>query len=342
MAGQLLKKITAEDIEKFGVVSAPDTLTGTPRQNKEIFDRLIREMVAAAFNLMVDEVNVILGSEDTREEQESERVDTEAERVAAESLRDEAETLRKAAEEGRVAAELERVAAELARKAISAKIVEDAQAEADRAKWEADRAGQIVGGDFVTHLEHSRDLAEKAPLAIFGDADMLQELEPGGTLFLENGDGAEDYIVSLEDLLLEAQKAAAGEENTLADMVTVGLARSFNFRANERGDMFTQTGISTLVTKLTSLCQAALEDGAYVTDGLVMLTWKQAQSYLIDGVLLSATEAEEREFSWCYDRKGELEAIRQEMRAIRGLIGDLNTVLDAVNNNTAQEEGGAV
>lgn len=324
MAGQLLKKITAEDIERFGVVAAPDTLTGTPQENKAIFDRLIREMVAAAFNLMVDEVNILLGSEENRENQENERVDTEEDRVEAELLREDAEALRKAAEEGRGAAELERVAAELARKAISAQIIEDAQAEADRAKWEADRAGQIVGGDFVTHLEHSRDLAEKAPLAIFGEVEKIQDLEPGGILFLEDGEGAEAYAISLEGLLLEAQKAAEGKENTLAEMVTVQLAESFNLRSNERGDPYTQRDIETLAVKLTDLCREALAGGAYVTDGVVTLTWKQVQGYIIDGILANAGDAEKREFSWCYGRQGELEAIRQEQRTLRALVGELN------------------
>ena len=47
---ELIKKITAEDIAQYGVVAAPDKLEGDPGQNKAIFDRLVRELVANAVN----------------------------------------------------------------------------------------------------------------------------------------------------------------------------------------------------------------------------------------------------------------------------------------------------
>ena len=33
-------KITPEQIAEKGVIAAPDTLTGTPNENKSVFDRL--------------------------------------------------------------------------------------------------------------------------------------------------------------------------------------------------------------------------------------------------------------------------------------------------------------
>ena len=50
-------KIKSADISNFGVVNAPDKLTGTAQQNKMIFDRLIREAVTGLFNGLIDELS---------------------------------------------------------------------------------------------------------------------------------------------------------------------------------------------------------------------------------------------------------------------------------------------
>ena len=49
-------KITQGDIETKGVVAAPDVLTGDPKENKKLFDRLIREAVAVQFNALIDKL----------------------------------------------------------------------------------------------------------------------------------------------------------------------------------------------------------------------------------------------------------------------------------------------
>lgn len=49
-------KISAEEISEKGVVAAPDKLSGTARENKELFDRLIREMVAEKINGLIDQI----------------------------------------------------------------------------------------------------------------------------------------------------------------------------------------------------------------------------------------------------------------------------------------------
>ena len=43
-------KITAEQIEGIGVCAAPDKLTGTPDENKRVFDRLVKELVSVRYN----------------------------------------------------------------------------------------------------------------------------------------------------------------------------------------------------------------------------------------------------------------------------------------------------
>lgn len=47
-------KITAGDYGGHDVLSAPNRLTGTASENKSIFDRLIKELIAGRYNLLVD------------------------------------------------------------------------------------------------------------------------------------------------------------------------------------------------------------------------------------------------------------------------------------------------
>lgn len=50
-----IPRVTPETVAEYGVVSAPDILSGTPAQNKALFDRLVREKVAPALNALLDE-----------------------------------------------------------------------------------------------------------------------------------------------------------------------------------------------------------------------------------------------------------------------------------------------
>lgn len=47
-------KITEAQINQNGVISAPDILTGTADENKKVFDKLIRQIVATAVNNLID------------------------------------------------------------------------------------------------------------------------------------------------------------------------------------------------------------------------------------------------------------------------------------------------
>ncbi len=49
-------KITQGDIASKGVQAAPDVLSGSPAENKAIFDRLISEAVAVQFNALIDKL----------------------------------------------------------------------------------------------------------------------------------------------------------------------------------------------------------------------------------------------------------------------------------------------
>lgn len=139
-----LEHITAEQIAQYGVVAAPDKLTGRPAQNKAIFDRLVRELVAEVVNDIIDEANNLTAAEAPRAEAEQGRVAAEAARVtaeqgraSAETGREQAEAARRTAEQARVTAEQGRAAAEQSR--ASAEDTRESQ-EAARQNAEAERA----------------------------------------------------------------------------------------------------------------------------------------------------------------------------------------------------------
>lgn len=49
-------KITAEAVAQKGIAAAPDKLSGTAAENKALFDRLVRELVAEKINGLIDEI----------------------------------------------------------------------------------------------------------------------------------------------------------------------------------------------------------------------------------------------------------------------------------------------
>ena len=148
-----LKKITDAEMDAAGVVAAPDVLSGTPAQNKAVFDRMVRQLVAPAYNAAVDAINEI---DDVEKGIET----AEAQRVAAENARAEAETERQNAEAARQSAET-------AREDKETGYVADAEAWArgtrngvavgtsdpayeNNAAYYRDQARSVVGGEYVS------------------------------------------------------------------------------------------------------------------------------------------------------------------------------------------------
>ena len=50
-------KVTDEEFSSYGVISQPDTLTGTPEENKAVFDALIRRVSIEHINKLIDELS---------------------------------------------------------------------------------------------------------------------------------------------------------------------------------------------------------------------------------------------------------------------------------------------
>ena len=55
-------KITEKQLSDSGVVAAPDKLTGTAAENKAVFDRLVRAVVAPQYNALIDELSGAAGA----------------------------------------------------------------------------------------------------------------------------------------------------------------------------------------------------------------------------------------------------------------------------------------
>ena len=107
-----LQKITDEQMDAVGVVSAPDVLMGTPGENKNVFDKMVRQLIAPAYNRAVDAIDAINQTESGIQAAEAVRVAAENGRVQAESSRAAAETQRSQAEQARTERESDREAAE--------------------------------------------------------------------------------------------------------------------------------------------------------------------------------------------------------------------------------------
>ena len=115
-------KITDEQFNEKGMTSLPDTLKGTPYENKKSLEKFTREVVAPQFNAIVDNfadmeesANSWSAEEAQRVQQENARQSAEQGRVSAEGQRATNETARLLAEENRISAENDRVTAETAR-----------------------------------------------------------------------------------------------------------------------------------------------------------------------------------------------------------------------------------
>ena len=58
-----IEKISDSTISANGVISAPDTLTGTAAENKAVFDRLTGKTAIPKVNEVIDEVNRLTGQD---------------------------------------------------------------------------------------------------------------------------------------------------------------------------------------------------------------------------------------------------------------------------------------
>ena len=196
-----LQHITPDQIAQYGVIAAPDRLTGRAEDNKKIFDRLVRELVAVVVNSIIDKTNELLTAEDVREDNEKDRVAAELLRVEAENLRVQAESARVTSEQDRVQAEAARVAAELLR--VQA---ENLRVTAEQSRVTAENARVIA--------EQAREQAEKeredSTKGIVAQATaQAQAAERSATSAASSASAAEDSATSADNAKASAENSAA-------------------------------------------------------------------------------------------------------------------------------------
>ena len=205
-------KITDAQFSEKGVIAAPDTLTGTAAENKGVFDRFAREIIAPQFNAIVDEfadmeesANSWSAKEAQRVQQENGRQSAEQGRVSAEGQRETNETARLLAEENRISAENDRVTAETAR--VNAENKRDS-AEKSRAAAESGRVS----------AESSRVTAESQRT----NAESVRAQNESARISAETGRAdAEADRVSAEDTRIANENARKSAETDRASAETV-------------------------------------------------------------------------------------------------------------------------
>lgn len=139
-----LQKITEQQMDAVGVCSAPDVLSGSTSENKAVFDKMVRQLVAPAYNAAVDAIEAINQTESGIQANEAKRAEAEAERAEAEAGRADAENARVRAEQDRTEAERARSDGEAARQEAEneRKAAEQTRTEGERDRMDAEAARQ--------------------------------------------------------------------------------------------------------------------------------------------------------------------------------------------------------
>lgn len=225
-------KITDEQFNEKGMTSLPDTLNGTPYENKKSLEKFTREVVAPQFNAIVevfaqmeDSTHNWSAEEAQRVQQENARQSAEQGRVSAEGQRKTNETARLSAEENRISAENDRVTAETAR--VNAENKRDS-AEKSRVSAENGRVSaestRVTAESQRANAESSRAQNESARVsAETGRAD------------------AEADRVSAEDTRISAETARKTAETNRASAETVRESGEAARKSAETGRMSAET-----------------------------------------------------------------------------------------------------
>ena len=170
---------------------------------------------------------------------------------------------------------------------------------------------------------------------IVGTATDAERLMPGDELIIID-DSSGIHTTDYQDLLLEAQKAATGEDNDLETMAVLSAVNATNLRRTGDGLLWTTNTLATFREKLTAFVAAAVEGGYVDSEGQCMTTWAQAQAWLIEGVLISPLDAEAKDYTWRkVAPKTEYDAIKERIASIEAQLGQstdkVNTLITGGN-----------
>lgn len=170
-----------------------------------------------------------------------------------------------------------------------------------------------------------------------GTATDAELLMPGDELIIVD-DSSAVSVVDYQDLLLEAQKAAAETENTLETMAVLSVVNATNLRRTAEGLLWTTDTLADFRAKLTAFAAAAVTGGYVTEDGKCSATWAQAQAWLLGGGLLSPLDAEARDYPWRRAApKTEYDAIKEELNAIKAMLGQASDQTSTLVTGGARE-----
>ncbi|MEG1577705.1 MAG: hypothetical protein RR336_02960, partial [Oscillospiraceae bacterium] len=280
--------ITPEQVAQYGVVASPDRLTGKPADNKAVFDRLVRELVTAAVNNVIDQTNALLlteaertTNENGRTAAETSRVNAETLRVAAEKARVNAETARVTAENSRVLAEKSRTDNETARKAAETARVdaETARVAAEVLRVEAEKA-RVAAETARATEEKTRSTAETAR----GSAEGTRKTQEDARQTAEQGRATnEDGRGTAEQNRAAAELLRAGAENTRSGAEEARKTAETNRALAEDGRVTAETvRTGAEETRKTAENERAARDAA---DALCE-TYQQTHDYIVGNKVL--------------------------------------------------------
>lgn len=176
-----------------------------------------------------------------------------------------------------------------------------------------------------------RQLNEKAGLTFYGPASMMETLPLNGRLLITDPDSAANYV-SYQDLIWEAQKAAASQENDLAGMATLSAVKDTNWRRDATGAMWDEGTLAEFRSKLTAFAGAAVAAEYVNTAGQCVATWAQAQAWIITGELLAPLDAENQDYPWiAASATGTMNTLLARVSAIEAMLRDstrkINTLI---------------
>lgn len=214
--------------------------------------------------------------------------------------------------------------------AENAKLASVAAKEAAQEAMEAAQAAEesTLGAQAALHLRRRVRI---------GTATDVELMMPGDELIIVD-DSSITHTTDYQDLLLEAQKAAAEEENELETMAVLSVVNATNLRRTADGLLWTTDTLANFREKLTAFAAAAVAAGYVTTDGQCIATWAQAQAWLIEGALLSPLDAEAKDYTWRKAApKTEYDAIKEDVASIKAQLGQATgTVNNLITGGTRQ------
>lgn len=225
-------KITDEQFNEKGMTSLPDTLNGTPYENKKSLEKFTREVVAPQFNAIVDEFADMEESVHSWSAEEAQRVQQENARQRAEQGRVSAEETRVQSEAARVSAESQRAAAESARSAA-----ETARANAENKRDTAEKSRAAAESGRVS-TESARVTAESQRT----NAESVRAQNESARISAETGRAdAEADRVSAEDTRISTETARKTAETNRASAETVRESGEAARKSAETGRVSAET-----------------------------------------------------------------------------------------------------